>query len=54
MTWAIAAKLLAILVAVAIGFVVGRMGRERGQFGIRGSVRTDVTGAALTDMGFDE
>jgi zinc protease len=26
------------------------MGRERGQFGIRGSVRTDVTGAALTDM----
>lgn len=27
------------------------MGRERGQFGIRGSVRTDVTGAALADMG---
>ncbi|MGM9482895.1 M16 family metallopeptidase [Roseateles sp. NT4] len=26
------------------------MGRERGQFGIRGSVRTDVTGASLTDM----
>ncbi|CAN5332265.1 pitrilysin family protein [soil metagenome] len=26
------------------------MGRESGQFGIRGSVRTDVTGAALTDM----
>ncbi|CAM3936158.1 M16 family metallopeptidase [Roseateles saccharophilus] len=26
------------------------MGRERGQFGIRGSVRTDVTGAALADM----
>ncbi|MDR7269680.1 zinc protease [Pelomonas saccharophila] len=26
------------------------MGRERGQFGIRGSVRTDVTGAALSDM----
>lgn len=26
------------------------MGRERGQFSIRGSVRTDVTGAALTDM----
>ena len=26
------------------------MGRERGQFGIRGSVRTDVTGAALVDM----
>jgi zinc protease len=26
------------------------MGRERGQFGIRGSVRTDVTGPALTDM----
>ncbi len=25
------------------------MGRERGQFGIRGSVRTDVTGAALAD-----
>lgn len=25
------------------------MGRERGQFGIRGSVRTDVTGPALTD-----
>jgi zinc protease len=27
------------------------MGRERGQFGIRGSVRTDVTGAALADIG---
>ncbi len=26
------------------------LGRERGQFGIRGSVRTDVTGAALLDM----
>jgi zinc protease len=26
------------------------MGRERGQFAIRGSVRTDVTGAALADM----
>lgn len=26
------------------------LGRERGQFGIRGSVRTDVTGAALVDM----
>ena len=26
------------------------MGRSSGQFGIRGSVRTDVTGAALTDM----
>ncbi len=26
------------------------MGRERGQFGIRGSVRTDVTGPALVDM----
>ncbi|MFG6433491.1 M16 family metallopeptidase [Roseateles sp. LYH14W] len=26
------------------------MGRERGQFGIRGSVRTDVTGAALVDI----
>ncbi|MCE4557416.1 M16 family metallopeptidase [Roseateles cellulosilyticus] len=26
------------------------LGRERGQFGIRGSVRTDVTGAALADM----
>jgi zinc protease len=26
------------------------MGRERSQFGIRGSVRTDVTGAALADM----
>ena len=26
------------------------MGRERGQFGIRGSVRTEVTGAALADM----
>ncbi|MFT7722687.1 MAG: pitrilysin family protein [Roseateles sp.] len=26
------------------------MGRERGQFGIRGSVRTDATGAALADM----
>ncbi|HEY8880788.1 MAG TPA: pitrilysin family protein [Roseateles sp.] len=26
------------------------MGRERGQFGIRGSVRTDVTGASLVDM----
>ena len=26
------------------------MGREIGQFGVRGSVRTDVTGAALTDM----
>jgi len=26
------------------------MGRERGQLGIRGSVRTDVTGAALVDM----
>lgn len=26
------------------------LGRERGQFGIYGSVRTDVTGAALTDM----
>jgi zinc protease len=26
------------------------MGRDSGQFGIRGSVRTDVTGAALTDM----
>ncbi|MDC8787232.1 M16 family metallopeptidase [Roseateles koreensis] len=26
------------------------MGREQGQFGIRGSVRTDVTGAALQDM----
>lgn len=26
------------------------MGREIGQFGIQGSVRTDVTGAALTDM----
>jgi zinc protease len=26
------------------------MGREIGQFGIRGSVRTDVTGAALVDM----
>lgn len=26
------------------------MGRERGQFGIRGSVRTDVTGAALADI----
>ena len=26
------------------------MGRERGQFSIRGSVRTDVTGAALVDM----
>jgi zinc protease len=26
------------------------LGRERGQFGIRGSVRTDVTGAALSDM----
>ncbi len=26
------------------------MGRERGQFSIRGSVRTDVTGPALTDM----
>ncbi|MCF8206834.1 MAG: insulinase family protein [Methylotenera sp.] len=27
------------------------MGRERGQFSIRGSVRTDVTGAALVDLG---
>ena len=26
------------------------MGRESGQFGIRGSVRTDVTGPALSDM----
>jgi zinc protease len=26
------------------------MGRERGQFGIYGSVRTDVTGAALADL----
>ncbi len=26
------------------------MGRERGQFGIRGSVRTDVTGPALADI----
>lgn len=26
------------------------MGRERGQFSIQGSVRTDVTGAALADM----
>jgi len=26
------------------------LGRERGQFGIRGSVRTDVTGAALVDI----
>jgi zinc protease len=26
------------------------MGRDSGQFGIRGSVRTDVTGAALADM----
>lgn len=26
------------------------MGRERGQFGIRGSVRTDVTGAAVADI----
>ena len=26
------------------------MGRERGQFGIRGSVRTDVTGASLVDL----
>ena len=26
------------------------MGRDSGQFGIRGSVRTDVTGAALLDM----
>ncbi|MET0517860.1 MAG: pitrilysin family protein, partial [Burkholderiaceae bacterium] len=26
------------------------MGRDSGQFGIRGSVRTDVTGAALTDL----
>ncbi|MFG6412754.1 M16 family metallopeptidase [Roseateles sp. DC23W] len=26
------------------------MGRERGQFGISGSVRTDATGAALSDM----
>ena len=26
------------------------MGRSSGQFGIQGSVRTDVTGAALTDM----
>ncbi|MEE9477547.1 MAG: pitrilysin family protein, partial [Roseateles sp.] len=26
------------------------MGRERGQFGIRGSVRTDVTGASLVDI----
>lgn len=26
------------------------MGRERGQFAIRGSVRTDVTGAALVDL----
>ena len=27
------------------------MGRERGQFSIQGSVRTDVTGASLTDIG---
>lgn len=27
-----------------------QMGRERGAFGIQGSVRTDVTGAALLDM----
>lgn len=27
------------------------MGRERGQFGVYGSVRTDVTGPALVDMG---
>ena len=26
------------------------LGRERGQFGIRGSVRTDVTGASLVDI----
>lgn len=26
------------------------MGRDSGQFGVRGSVRTDVTGAALADM----
>jgi zinc protease len=26
------------------------MGRETGQFGIRGSVRTDITGAALVDL----